>query len=315
MNNTLLDKYQNFIFDLYGTLLDIETNEHKPSLWRFMAECYNTYGCEWKAKNLHEAFFKADREERELLKIKTGYEHPEIKLERVFARMFLECPKYHKSRTPITLKNQKTNHELILFEHISQKNKKISDKNIVDELATSDTVTFIANAFRIYSYRRLRPYRNTIPFLKYLKEHGKRVYLLSNAQAVFTVPEIEKSGLMPYFDGIYISSDYQMMKPQKEFMELLLDREGLDPKECVMTGNDISSDLRIAVRCGMDSILLNTWKQTDEEIHSNITKMLKEEGLSLRSKKTPKLTVVGSGDIGELIYGTDSSATVSLINP
>ena len=25
--------YQNYIFDLYGTLVDIRTNERKPSLW------------------------------------------------------------------------------------------------------------------------------------------------------------------------------------------------------------------------------------------------------------------------------------------
>ena len=30
--------YKNFFFDLYGTLVDIRTDEQKPSLWRNLAE-------------------------------------------------------------------------------------------------------------------------------------------------------------------------------------------------------------------------------------------------------------------------------------
>lgn len=33
--------YRNFIFDLYGTLVDIHTNEYKPSLWKKMALFYS----------------------------------------------------------------------------------------------------------------------------------------------------------------------------------------------------------------------------------------------------------------------------------
>ena len=32
--------YKNYIFDLYGTLADIQTNEQKPYLWKKMAEIY-----------------------------------------------------------------------------------------------------------------------------------------------------------------------------------------------------------------------------------------------------------------------------------
>mgnify|MGYP002517624889 CR=1 FL=1 len=36
--------YHNFIFDLYGTLVDIHTNEHKPSLWKKLALSYPFQG-------------------------------------------------------------------------------------------------------------------------------------------------------------------------------------------------------------------------------------------------------------------------------
>ena len=36
--------YRNYIFDLYGTLADIHTNEQKPYLWKKMAEIYSAQG-------------------------------------------------------------------------------------------------------------------------------------------------------------------------------------------------------------------------------------------------------------------------------
>ena len=32
--------YRNYIFDLYGTLVDIHTDESKPSFWKALAEHY-----------------------------------------------------------------------------------------------------------------------------------------------------------------------------------------------------------------------------------------------------------------------------------
>ncbi|MCR5584411.1 MAG: HAD family hydrolase, partial [Lachnospiraceae bacterium] len=37
-------EYRNFIFDFYGTLCDIHTNENKPALWNKMSEIYSAYG-------------------------------------------------------------------------------------------------------------------------------------------------------------------------------------------------------------------------------------------------------------------------------
>ena len=45
--------YQNYIFDFYGTLVDIHTNESKPYLYKKIAGLYASYGAiytpaEWK---------------------------------------------------------------------------------------------------------------------------------------------------------------------------------------------------------------------------------------------------------------------------
>lgn len=41
------DMYRNYIFDLYGTLVDIHTDEEKEALWEEMADAYKKAGCSW----------------------------------------------------------------------------------------------------------------------------------------------------------------------------------------------------------------------------------------------------------------------------
>ena len=89
--------------------------------------------------------------------------------------------------------------------------------------------------------------------LKRLKDAGKKVFLLSNAQALFTAPEISLLGLTPYFDGILLSSDAGVKKPDPAFYEMLLNRYHLDPKECLMTGNDDIADCHGAASAGIAS--------------------------------------------------------------
>ena len=41
--------YKNYIFDLYGTLVDIRTDEYKDSLWKDIAKIYSINGAKYKA--------------------------------------------------------------------------------------------------------------------------------------------------------------------------------------------------------------------------------------------------------------------------
>ncbi len=47
---------QNYIFDLYGTLVDIHTDETKTSLWKRMALLMTLQGAPYEAKELREAY-------------------------------------------------------------------------------------------------------------------------------------------------------------------------------------------------------------------------------------------------------------------
>ena len=235
-----MKQYRNYIFDFYGTLVDIRTDEGSMSLWKKLAALYADYGADYKPSVLKKTYFKFVLEEEEKL-LREGYtNHPEINLDIVFLRLLKEAPKKHET----------------LF-------------RITDE---REWVLFLSNTFRLLSRKKLKPYKNTVAVLKKLKEGGAGVYLLSNAQKSFTQAEIEVTGLAPLFDAVYISSDEGMKKPEPAFMEKLLDEQGLNKEECVMVGNDLDSDMELAAKCGMDGILLNTFPYSKKDLAAKNTR-------------------------------------------
>ena len=75
--------YENYIFDLYGTLVDIRTNEHKPYLWKKMSEIYSALGAVYSATELKRAFRALEQQQINKLP-----EHGEPDLRKVFAELF-----------------------------------------------------------------------------------------------------------------------------------------------------------------------------------------------------------------------------------
>lgn len=80
--------YKNYVFDLYGTLVDIRTNENKSYLWDKMTEMFGFYGAFYEKNELKKKYFsyiKECEEER-----KKEEECPEIDLAQIFRRLFEE---------------------------------------------------------------------------------------------------------------------------------------------------------------------------------------------------------------------------------
>jgi len=76
--------YKNYIFDLYGTLVDIWTDEEQPYLWEKMSEIYRAYGAEYKPEELKEAFRRLEREEL----LRQRVEYAEIDLTGIFLSLY-----------------------------------------------------------------------------------------------------------------------------------------------------------------------------------------------------------------------------------
>ena len=88
--------------------------------------------------------------------------------------------------------------------------------------------------FRVLTMEYVRIYDGVSELLKALKKCGKKVYLLSNAQSIFTEYEMNYLDITKYFDDILISSDYGTKKPDIRFFEQLIEKYHLDVKKTLM---------------------------------------------------------------------------------
>ena len=87
-------------------------------------------------------------------------------------------------------------------------------------------------------------------FVKSLKENGYGIYLLSNASSDF---HIRREGIpaLSLFDGVLISADYKLLKPEKEIYEALYKEFNLKPEECFFI-DDVQKNIDGARATGMD---------------------------------------------------------------
>lgn len=210
--------YKNYVFDLYGTLIDINTDEWNDDLWKKMAILYSYRGAHYTYDELNSEYGRLVEKEKKAVRRR----HPEftqidIKIEKVFRKLY------------------------------TQKGAKV----------TKAQVLYTAEAFRCYSTKYIKLYDGVIDLLDTLKANGKKIYLLSNAQRVFTENELNMFGLTKYFDGICISSDEECSKPDAHYYEALFNKFGLEKSESVMIGNDYISDIGGAADFGIDSLYIH----------------------------------------------------------
>ena len=239
--------YKNYVFDLYGTLIDINTDEWCDEIWQKMAILYGYKGAHYTFDELHKEYDRLVEKEKKLAKRRhREYSVIDIKIEKVFKKLF------------------------------TQKGVK----------ATKKQVLTIAETFRCFSTKYIKLYDGVIDLLETLKEKGKKVYLLSNAQRSFTENELNLLDIAKYFDGICISSDEECSKPDVNYFKILFDRYELKKEESIMIGNDYISDIGGAADFGIDSLY----------IHQSISPEIKGE---LRSTYS-----VMNGDVYEIKKNT-----------
>ncbi len=209
--------YTDLIFDLYGTLVDIHTDEN-DMVWEKTALYFGFYGAHYTGTSLRQAFLDA-MNRREASAGRNSECYPDVPFELVMAELF-------------------------------------RDRGVT---ANADALgENAAQLFRVLSMEYIRLYPHTLEALDALRKGGYRLWLLSNAQRIFTAYEIRHLGLEPYFDGIYLSSDFGCRKPDKRFLGVLLEERHLDPKTCLMIGNDRETDIFGAASLGLATLYMHT---------------------------------------------------------
>ena len=130
--------------------------------------------------------------------------------------------------------------------------------------------------FRVLTTEYVRLYEGTTEMLLRLRKAGKKIYLLSNAQRIFTEYEMRSLDLVKYFDAILISSDYKTKKPDKRFFDILLDKYEIDPGKALFVGNDSCSDIAGAQGGGMDTFYIKSNISPQGDMAENATFFVKE---------------------------------------
>ena len=221
-------KYTDLIFDLYGTLLDIHTDENN-TVWEKTAIYFGFYGAHYTGEALRQAFHAA-MAAREAQAGQSYECFPDIPFEQVMSELFrAKGTSYHAEELGINA----------------------------------------AQLFRILSIEYIKLYPQVPEALAYLREKGYRLWLLSNAQRIFTAYELRHLGLGEQLDGIYISSDYRCRKPDIRFYQALLEEQGLNPETCLMIGNDRETDIAGAVNAGLDTLYMHTELTPRDQAEAN----------------------------------------------
>lgn len=239
----LPEGYENYVFDLYGTLVDIHTEENHLEIWEKLSLFYGYYEAHYTPEELKKSYGELVHGKEEILKKNLEdnprYAHeasPEIEITEVFRELFTK-----KGVEP----------EESLCVHAGQ-------------------------FFRVMSTEYVKTYPGTEEMLAFLKKKGKKVYLLSNAQRIFTAHEMHVLGIARYFDGIMISSDYQTKKPDLRFFDILKEKYALKEEETLFIGNDSRTDIGGAIGAGFDTYYVNSNISPENDMAENADYIVRE---------------------------------------
>jgi putative hydrolase of the HAD superfamily len=122
-----------------------------------------------------------------------------------------------------------------------------------DELARLSTD--LSQLFRATTRKRIFIYPTVKPALEQMQKKY-RLGIVSNAQEVFTMPELGLYGLDRYFEAVVLSSQVGVKKPNSRIFARALGNLNVKPSEAVMVGNDMVADMMGASKLGMKTIYI-----------------------------------------------------------
>lgn len=115
-----------------------------------------------------------------------------------------------------------------------------------------------ALVFRTFSIKKIKLYPHTRRVLRELKRRGYRMGIISNAQAGFTIPEIEDLKLWQFFDFIILSSDVGCSKPEDKIYGIASRQLELPPSKTAFIGDDLYGDIFGAKKHGYKTVFVKT---------------------------------------------------------
>ena len=206
------------LFDVNGTLIDIETDEWMEEAYRAIAHYLTYQGIALHRGEVRDAYFRIMK--TQLAASREMY--PEFDVVAVWREALRQYGTEYTSSLGL---------EKLL-----------------------QMPLFLAEVQRGIARKRLLAFPQTHEVLAQLKTRYK-LAVVSDAQSAYGVPELRAVGLAEYFAPIVISGDYGYRKPDPRLFQAALAELEAQPEEAIYIGNDRFRDIFGARQVGMKTIL------------------------------------------------------------
>jgi putative hydrolase of the HAD superfamily len=206
------------LFDVNGTLIDIETDEWMEEAYRAVGHFLTYQGIRLRRGQVRDLYFQIMKEQFAASKEM----YPEFDVVAVWREV---------------LRRYSTEYTRALG---SEKLRQMP--------------LFLAELQRGISRKRLAAFAQTQEILAQLKTRY-RLAIVSDGQSVYGLPELRAVGLADYFAPIIISGDYGYRKPDARLFQAALTELQVRPEEAIFVGNDRFRDVLGARQVGMKTIL------------------------------------------------------------
>ena len=209
------------LFDVNGTLMDIETDEGLEEIYRAIAHLLLYQGIalhRWEVRDLYVQIMQQQRAQS----AETFAETDVVEVWREFLRITASdstraLPPEKREQLPL----------------------------------------FLAELHRGIARKRLRPCPEVPETLNQLSLRY-HLAVVSDAQSAYAVPELRAVGLLHYFHPIIVSGDYGYRKPDPRLFQKALDALQVRPEQALFIGNDVYHDIFGAQQVGMKAIFISS---------------------------------------------------------
>ena len=263
------------LFDIYGTLIDIQSDEHQMGTYELLSKYLEYKHIRLSPDQVkwfyHEEFARRLGDEparpgsmedfRKLISANPRA-YPDDDIRSVFLAIIGKCgipgPAELVHGVPecglITHGGVETcgAAESERASETKNQGRASQEQDLLQHLAVD-----LSHLFRASTRKRIFLYPTVKPGVRALREK----YLLgivSNAQEAFTPEELDVFGLREYFDPIVLSSQAGVKKPNPRIFQAALDRLGVQPHEAAFVGNELAADVMGAASLGMRTILIGS---------------------------------------------------------
>jgi putative hydrolase of the HAD superfamily len=208
------------LFDVNGTLIDIETDEGLEEIYRAIAHFLTYQGISLHRWEVRDLYFQIMQQQR-AQSTETFAESDVVEVWREFLRnkasdSFRSLPSVKREQLPL----------------------------------------FLAELHRGIARKRLRPYPQVQETLDQLHSYY-HMAIVSDAQSAYAVPELRAVGLLQYFNPIIVSGDLGYRKPDPRLFQKALDALRVRPEQALFFGNDLFHDIFGAQQVGMKAIFVS----------------------------------------------------------